>query len=263
MYDKNQRYLGVIREKYLDKRNIYLLGILNTPSGEISFNDDSVKKYLAGVMGIKNLFGKVNKDRFREEIEDIRALDEYSKFWGLSYEEFLSYLFLEKFTGKSIRDYIEIEGSSDETIKGYILFDITKAVITGGKITINEDIDYIQEQEVDFDMIPRKSLAYSFTQSESEWNSDIKPIYGKVTGYPIHYTDIMGAGEGFLLGANISDFGGRNHSHETRLRIKSGNCEDVFDFPVILNAKADMNIQLYMGEKNIEQIFCDGVIYKF
>ncbi|NLN48683.1 MAG: hypothetical protein GX154_06265, partial [Clostridiales bacterium] len=92
---------------------------------------------------------------------------------------------------------------------------------------------------------------------------NIKPIFGEITGYPLFYTDIMGLGEGFILGANISDFGGRNHSHETRLKIKSGNYEDIFDFPIIINARMGMGIQLYLGEKKIEQLYCDGSLYKF
>lgn len=47
------------------------------------------------------------------------------------------------------------------------------------------------------------------------------------------------------------------------LKIKSGNYEDIFDFPIIINARMGMGIQLYLGEKKIEQLYCDGSLYKF
>ena len=84
----------------------------------------------------------------------------------------------------------------------------------------------------------------------------------KIIDYPIVETDIMGGGEGFLLGANLSDVGGRNHAHSTRLLIKSGNFTNSLDLPVIINARKGMTIQLYYNEKEINQVFCDGVIYK-
>lgn len=162
-----------------------------------------------------------------------------------------------------MEEYLEINGLSEDRIKGYIIFDINKAEIREDKFIINEEIDYAGDQTINTTLIPRRSSLYSFTQNENEWNDNIKPIFGEITGYPLFYTDIMGLGEGFILGANISDFGGRNHSHETRLKIKSGNYEDIFDFPIIINARMGMGIQLYLGEKKIEQLYCDGSLYKF
>lgn len=31
-----------------------------------------------------------------------------------------------------------------------------------------------------------------------------------------------------------------------------------FDFPILINARMGMGIQLYLGEKKIEQLYCDG-----
>lgn len=262
IYDKNGNHLGIIRKRYLDRDNIYLLAITDLNSDDISFNEDKVKSYLAAKLKVKNLFGKVDEDRLKEEIDNLRISKEYYRFQQLDYNDFLKYLFLKNYSGKSIEEYLEINGFIEEMIKGYIFFDINKVEIIDGKFVINEDMDYIQNQAIDSDLIPKRISLYSIEHKE-DVISDSKPIFAKVTGYPIIRTDIMGFGEGFLLGANLSDFGGRNHSHETRLRIKSGNCEEVFDFPIYLNAKKDMNIQLYIGEKNIEQIFCDGVIYRF
>ena len=263
IYDKNGIHQGIIRNRYLDKDNIYLVAITDLNSSDINCNEDKMKKYLAGILKVKNLFGKVDEDRLKEEIDNLRNSGQYAIFQQLPYYDFIKYLFLKNYSGKNIEEYLEINGFIEEMIKGYMFFDINKVEIIDNKFVINEDMDYIQSEAIDFDLIPKKTFPYFIDHKENEWNSNLKPIFAKVTGYPIIHTDIMGAGEGFLLGANLSDFGGRNHSHETRLRIKSGNCEEIFDFPIFINAKKDMNIQLYMGEKNIEQIFCDGVIYRF
>lgn len=81
--------------------------------------------------------------------------------------------------------------------------------------------------------------------------------------YPIFRTDIMGAAEGLLLGANFSDFAGRNHAHETVLEIKSGNFEKSISFPIQMNIKKGMPIQLYLIEDKIKKFFCDEAIYEF
>lgn len=263
IYDDNGNYLGIIRNRYQDKDNIYLLAITDLNSNDINFNEDKMKKYVAGILKVKNIFGKVDEDRLKEEIDSLRTSEQYSIFQQIPYDDFIRYLFLKNYSGKNIEEYLEINGFIEEMIRGYIFFDINKVEIIDGKFVINEDMDYIQSEAIDFDLIPEKTSPYFIDHKENEWNSNLKPIFAKVTGYPIIHTDIMGAGEGFFLGANLSDFGGRNHSHETRLRIKSGNCEEIFDFPILISTRKDMNIQLYIGQKNIEQIFCDGVIYKF
>jgi len=72
----------------------------------------------------------------------------------------------------------------------------------------------------------------------------------------------MGFGEGVILGADLADMGGRNHSHETKLKIVSGNFQGNVILPYIVYTKKDMEIQLYVAENKIKMVFSDGIIYR-
>lgn len=259
IYDRNQEHIGIIRERYIDTDNVYMVAITDLNSADIAIDEDKLKKYMAGIVKVKSIFGKIDEDRLKEEIEELRISEQYEQ---LSYDDFIKYLFLKNYSGKSIENYLEINGFREELIKGYILLDIKKIEIKNGKLCIDDEMDYILNETIDYDLIPKNNSPYLIDQRKDEITDKIKPIFAKITGYPILQTDIMGFGEGFILGGDLADLGGRNHSHETILRIKSGSYEDNIVLPIIVFAKAGMPIQLYIDEKKIEKVFCDGVIYK-
>lgn len=137
-----------------------------------------------------------------------------------------------------IREYIDY---NKECVRGYVLIDIDKLHLEDSTAIIDETIDYIYNCAADKDA----------------------PIYGKIIDDPIICTDIMGLGEGLLLEADFSDFGGRNHAHTTILNVSSGNFITKISLPIIIYAKKDMTVKLYLSSDKIKKIFCDGIIYKF
>lgn len=121
--------------------------------------------------------------------------------------------------------------------------DADKLNFEDGSAIMDETIDYFPKDIADVDV-----------------NA---PIYAKIIDYPIIKTDIMEIGEGLLLGADLSDYGGRNHAHTTVLKILSGNCTMEIELPIIVYAKKDMTVNLYMSGDRIRKVFCDGIMYKF
>lgn len=261
VYDNEGNHLGIICDRYLDNYNVYMVAITDLTADDISFDEDKMKKHLAGVLKVKGIFGKLDEDKLRKEIENLRMSEEKQKFQQLSYEDFLKYVFLKNYSGKKIREYLELDGLDNDRIKGYILYDTKKAEIYNGKLCIHDNVDYIGEL-IDDNLIPKNESIYLIDQRKDERIYNMKPIFAKVVGYPVFSTDIMGFGDGVLLGADLADMGGRNHSHETILRIESGNFQGNVILPYIVYAKKDMELQLYISENRIKMVFCDGIIYR-
>lgn len=261
IYDNQGNHLGIICDRYLDKDNVYMVAITDLTADDISFDEDKMKKHIAGVLKVKGIFGKIDEDRLREEIENLRMPEEKQEFQQLSYEDFMKYVFFKNYSGKKIREYLELDGLHEDCIKGYILYDMKKAEIDNGKLCIGDNVDYLGEL-IDDNLIPKNESPYLIDQREDVKIYKMKPIFAKVIGYPVFSTDIMGFGDGVLLGADLADMGGRNHSHETILKIVSGNFQGNVILPYIVYAKKDMELQLYVAENRIKMVFCDGVIYR-
>jgi len=261
IYDNQGNHLGIICDRYLDKDDVYMVAITDLTADDISFNEDKMKKHLAGVLKVKSIFGKVDEDRLEEEIEYLRMPEEKKKYKQLSSEDFFKYVFLRNYSGKKLREYVELDGLYENNIRGYVLYDMKKAEVSNGKLCIGYDLDYLGEQ-MDDNLIPKNESPYLIDQREDKRIYSLKPIFAKVIGYPIIKTDIMGFGDGFVLGADLADMGGRNHTHETTLKIMSGNFQGNVVIPYIVYAKKDMEIQLYMAENSVKMVFCDGIIYR-
>ncbi len=88
-------------------------------------------------------------------------------------------------------------------------------------------------------------------------------MVAKITEYPRIQIDSMLSGQGLLLGADFEDLVGRTHIHRTKLKIKSGNFTCDLDLPVELYLKKGDTIQIYIDNRVIKRIFCDGIIYEF
>jgi len=261
IYDNQGNHLGIICDRYLDMDNVYMVAITDLTADDINYSEENMKKHLARVLKVKSIFGKVDEDRLLEEIENLRMPEEKQIFKQLPYEDFLKYVFLRNYTSKNIKEYLELDGLHENCIKGYILYDMKKAGIYNGKLYIGDDVDYLGET-IDGNLIPENESPYLIDQREDNRIYNIKPIFAKVIGYPIISTDIMGFADGLILGADLADLGGRNHSHKTMLKIVSGNYQGNVILPYLVHVKKDMELQLYISENRIKMVFCDGIIYR-
>ncbi len=121
------------------------------------------------------------------------------------------------------------------------MVDINNVVIENDSMVIDEEIDYISSEKIGKDI----------------------PMVAKITDYPRIQIDSMTSGQGLLLGADLTDLAGRNHIHRTKLKIKSGNFEHDLSLPVELYLKKDDTIQIYVDNRVIKRVFCNGIIYEF
>lgn len=233
--DKSGNHIGFIAAPYGLYFNVFMAAVTTEKIDDQQIDLNVIKDRTAAFYGCKNIFGKVNDEKFQMAITGLLEGD-YSNYKNLSYNDFLKFLAL-----KDLRDINKLVAYNKEDIKGYVLIDIEKLRFQDGTAFIDEDVDYTYECKVDKDV----------------------PIYAKIIDYPIIYTDVMGIGEGLLLGADFSDFGGRNHTHTTILNVLSGNFATKLELPAIIYAKKDMLVKLYMNNDKINKIFCDGIIYKF
>ena len=126
-------------------------------------------------------------------------------------------------------------------INAYFLIDINNAVIENDSIIIDEEIDYICNKKIE----------------------NLIPIVAKITDYPVIQIDSLMSGQGLLLGADLADLVGRSHIHRTKLKIKSGNFAYELNLPVELYIKIGDVIEMYVSNRVVKRIFCDGIIYEF
>lgn len=233
--DKNGNHVGFIVAPYFQYYNVFKVAITTGKIEDEQIDINAIRSRVAGVFGCKNVLGKVNNEKFQNTISLLLEGD-YSCYRNLSSTDFLKFLALDK-----LRDIEEFIGYSKENINGYILVDIDKLHFQDGTAIMDETVDYIFENKVDEDV----------------------PIYTKIMDYPIINTNAMGIAEGILLGADFSDFGGRNHTHTTVLNVISGNFITKIELPAIVYAKKDMIVNLYADSDAIRKVFCDGILYKF
>jgi len=237
IYDKNDNYLGFIKESYPYNSNVFLVALTSYKITDKDLKVDKMKDYLASLSSCKNILGKINEEKFKKAVDELLK-EEAPEFKELDYEDYMKCLFLKNCSdiSKCFNEDLKVND-----IKGYILFNMDDIAIKNNHIVINEDLNYIEEKASVVDV----------------------PIFAKIMDYPLVYTDIMGIGEGFLLGADLADFSRRNHSHSTKLNILSGNFSDTINLPVHIFCKKDLNLQLYFNGTRIDQVFCDGVFYSF
>lgn len=238
----NGNHIGFVAKSYPENRHLFMIALTSLKVEDVTINFDRVKSFLARAYGSTNFFGKIDEDRL-EAIMDVKKLERFEQTGTNNYEDFLRYKFMKTadergYEIETLYQWEELEGH----IEGYLLLDFEHAVIKENTIQLEEDIHYFTKEKL---------------------SSENLPIFAEIIEYPIIRTEIMGAGEGLLLGANFSDFGGRNHSHETELILKSGNYQKKYLFPITMNVKKGMPVQLYVEEGEVRKIFCDEVIYEF
>lgn len=237
VYDKNRKYLGFIQCAYPKYTNVFMVASTDVILEDKDFNINSIKSELAGFLGCKSILGKINELRLTKSIDNI-IIKEFGKFKDNTYDELLKLVYLrilryeENFHYKSI---------ANEQINAYFLIDINNVVIENNSIIIDEEIDYIINEKLENHI----------------------PMVAKIIDYPRIQIDSMSSGQGLLLGADLADLAGRNHIHKTKLKIKSGNFAYELNLPVELYLKKGDTIQIYVDNRVIKRVFCDGIIYDF
>jgi hypothetical protein len=237
VYDKNRKYLGFIQSAYPQYNNVFMVASTDIKLDDGDFNISSMKSELASYLGCKNILGKINEQRFSKSIDNI-IIKEFGKFKDNTYEELMKLVYLRILRYEEISQYKSIE---TEQINAFFLLDINNIVIDNGSIIIDEEVDYIFNEKI----------------------GNLAPMVAKIIDYPRIQIDSVLSGQGMLLGADIADLSGRTHIHQTKLKIKSGNFSSNLNLPVELYLKKGDTIQIYITNRVIKRVFCDGIIYEF
>jgi len=239
-------HIGFLHRTFPGRTGVLMVAVSEQTVESVEFSVAMIKSYLAGAFRCRTITGKVNEEKLEAEIA--RRIDGISgddPGFDRDYDQMLKNVFLRHIsTGgqQEIENYIT-SGVDMSLIRGYVLFDVKNldaARTEGNQIIIPEEINYLEDDKLEG-----------------------TPVFARVTDYPVLHTAIMGAGEGFLLGANLADFGGRNHAHTTELKIESGNFTDEIKLPIYVLAARGMSIQLYLEHKEIRKVLCGGAVYSF
>ncbi|ABR46268.1 hypothetical protein Amet_0025 [Alkaliphilus metalliredigens QYMF] len=238
--DQNGKHIGILYERcpeYSLGRKFSLVCLTELTTEKININFHGIKDYLARRYDLKTVFGKIKEEKLQEKLEE--EWREYYSEYGAYDEVFLLKIHLSNHQGE-ISHLIEIE---EQSVQGYILLNRENVIFHNKEtIIIKNELDFIQ---------PEKEILGK------------KPLYTKVVDYPVISMGVMGLGEGLLLGANLSDFGGRNHIHNTKLKLMVGNDIHQLELPMQINAKRGMTILFYLEGQKIKHMVCDERIYTF
>ncbi len=228
VFSTNGEYIGIIKDKFMKNSNLFKVAITDCKIQHTSININEIKNYLASKLGCKSILGKLNDRNLEEKIKKITKEELHINMKQLSYNNLLKLLFLKYVHDKDIIKFVS-DNMNLKQIKGYILFDLDKIQVIHDKVIINDEIDYISD-EIIGDLY------------------DDAPVFCKIIDYPIikWYAD---------------DMSKQSRSKETIVAIKSGNAQEEIVLPTMINCKKDMNMQLFMMDKKIKKIFCDGVSY--
>ena len=226
--DKDGKNIGFIARRYPGNfhEQIYLAGLSQRRLQDSGLDMKKVFNRLATTHDCKNMLGRINESKLNDLMEQ-KWLQEKGGLGDIGFDAFvkLAYLFNEYDISLDI---------PEEDIGGFILLDLKKATFLRDTILVEDELDYLEEP-----VIPGE-----------------KPLYVKIIEHPVMKIDVMGM-EGLFFGGGLADLGGRNHTHETRLKIKSGNCEKEITFPIPFHAVKGKTLQLYFKDGKLTKVFCD------
>ncbi|MDR5659313.1 hypothetical protein RH915_07405 [Serpentinicella sp. ANB-PHB4] len=240
--DNKGNHLGIVVKSYPNDYNLFLIAVTDKTIDEVDIDLDSLKQNVATTLECKTLLGKVNEEKLTDKL-NMELKNTYSDLEVRDIDVLMKYIFLKQPYTKTTDNIEKTLGVSlqDLNEKGYLLQDRSKINLKGDRIVIEDEVDYIKDSII----------------------ANEKPIFAKVVDYPIHQTSAMSLGEGLILGANLSDFGGRNHSHKTVISIYSGNYKkENYEIPAPINVKKGMPVQIYLEKDKIKYFVCDEVIYQ-
>lgn len=212
-----------------------VVALCETPLDNSRINWDLVKSRLGDIYQCRNFWGKVKEDILLEKVKGAwnHGHDRGQGFYPASPEDYYQFDFLAH--GCDLDNCIDTEGLD---ISGYVFFDSTQQGFENGDLVLRADLTYIEEKVL-----------------------ESPPIHGVIVDYPRIGISAMGDVEGFLMGASLSEFG-RNHNHQTRVRIRTGNVVKEFQFPLQIAFKKGHTVQIYLTESGeITSVYHDGAIY--
>lgn len=234
--DREGRHLGFVSGTSTIAPS-WEVALCKTPLDDSAINWEVVRKRLADIFECRNMWGKVNEDllmnKMKMEWNKEYARDE-QRFYPTTDKDYMKFMFI-----KFARDYSKCYNLTHHEIQGYIYLDVNTPIRDQDYIHLDSNLKYIQQPIL-----------------------NTPPHYGVVAGFPKISLNRMGFIEGFFLGANWSDFGGRNHTHSTLVKIASGNVEVELRFPLQIPFKVGEPVQIYFANNGaVTSIFYDEAIY--
>lgn len=205
---------------------------------KIEIDINRIKDYIAGILDCRGLFGKINEERLKQKLYE-RVKYENLKGINKSYENMLKFVLLKTSYDCDIQRFINTKDIMGN-IRGYVLLDIDNVKTDGDNLIMEESFD-----------IPEIKLV----------DSDI-PIIAEVSNYPIVYSNNSRI-ESWSSGTDITRLQRRNHTHLTRIEVKSGNFKRMIEVPILMNVRKGMSIQLYIINNEIRKVFCGDMMYIF
>jgi len=214
------------------------VGLCHTPLDNAAINWALVTDRLAEHYRCKTIWGKVKEDALIGEVKE-EWNREYARLENKYYptvdEDYLKIMFLVKDC-----DLSECIDTSGMEISGYVFLDHRAlSFYDRERLLLDADLSYITENVM---VSP--------------------PVFGEISYFPIIGVSPMDFAEGFLTGADLSDYGGRNHTHMTIARIRTGNVETECRLPIQVNFKKGEPVQIFLSpEGTVTRVFYDGAIY--
>lgn len=236
--DKDGKHLGIVINNMEGVNNTALVALTDLKAQDIEVNLQEIKEKIAGRYKSKTLLGKVNEEKLKEELKNV---------WQEDYADLGTYdetYMLKLLLFRDFRDFDTYISLEKEDIKGYVFVNTENVKFYNqDTVMIEEELDYIDYK---LDVLKEQG----------------KPLFCRVIDYPVLSMDIMGA-EGLFFGGGLADLGGRNHVHETKVKVICGNVIKDYEFPVHMFIKQGMPIMIYLKGEQIKAVFCDGIIYSF
>lgn len=240
--DGKEKNIGIIKDSFPGHlfpvySNVFLVAITDRDINDISFDLEKIMDFVAGTYDCKSIFGKINEDKLKEKLISKFGTEIYEDTED-GYNTLLKIAFLKNLYHCDIKKFYDYDSIKDD-IKGYLLLDIDKARFVGNNIMINDDMDYINYDEV----------------------YDAKPIFGRIVNHPVLYSSSECVEKWVLYGEEMTGTVNRNHAHMTRIDIASGNFNKIIEFPMPILAKKGDSIQMYLVNREVRKIFCNGIAY--
>lgn len=235
--DSKGKHLGFVCDKSPFGQG-WQVALCKSPLENCSINWKAVKKRLADHYGNRSYWVRLDDgdllDWAKREWGTEHAHDIDLNFTPYTPEDYYKFMFL-----KYACEFTDCQDSKAE-IDGFVIMDSILHFYNQDYLLLDAELDYVT--------VPAMNN---------------NPIFGVISDYPRIGIRAMGAWEGLFLGANLSDYGGRNHTHITSVRIKSGNIEMELHFPIQISFKKGEPVQIFLDEGDITRVFYDGAFYFF
>lgn len=240
--DGKGKHIGIVKDSFPGHLsplyfNVFLVAITDYDIDDVSFNLPRIKDFIAGVYDCKSIFGRINEEKLEEKLKSKFDTEKYGDTEE-GYDNLLRIALLKNLYDCDIKKFSNFDNIG-EGIKGYFLLDIDKAKFTKNNIIIDNDMDYINFDEV----------------------YDSQPIFGRIANHPVLYSSNEGMEKWVLHGEEMTGAVNRNHAHMTRVEISSGNFNKIIEFPIHIRARKGDSIQMYLVNREVRKIFCQGMAY--